>query len=248
MLYYSNIQVIFNFELGKEQRYIGNTCAFCNIQDAQSFFPNLEIKNGPILTSNTTLGEIYTLSAEQMLNFIKDWESNSKFHKLINWCARDWFDSYLYTVKKAINVLDGDIGRDEPVFSALEKEIANHKEIDYNSNDRYLIPDSDSLPEFSWALEDCLWCRIYHKKSPYEDYVNHILNKRIQVESEYCNRKHLFDSNFSKVVPEKVNICNIDLFTDKLWNIISSSYREEAIVTNVKHVKRIIEIANERLQ
>lgn len=243
MLFFSNHQIVFDFELGKEQSYIGDSCAFCHSQDAPNFFPNLEIKD-IICTDDIKEGVKCALSPEAYLNFVREWHDDCSFHKLYLWTPEEWFRSYYNTIRYAIFSLDGDIGHDEPVFPELTLEIVKRRKIKYNVNRRIVVFNNKPEPEFSWALEDCIWQRIHGKNDfPYALFVNRIINRNQTINTEYARRLHLFERK--KKIQDRILDIRTIVPDDLTLSALHSPYPGDRIRTNIHHLIKILKIFHE---
>lgn len=240
MLFFSDTQIVFDFELGESFRYEGSTCAFCEAGAAQNFFPNLKIDEGQIKDADLEHGVIYTMTPNQTLNFIRDWHSVSRFHKMWNWTPEKWAESYLRDIKLVIRKLDGDNCSDGSVFPHMKMRLAEAAKLDYENQDRFVTMTGLHLPEFSWAVEDCLSCRLEGIRSEHEDYVNEIINKNAERNAYYYNKFRVF-GNSPKKLAEKYDIMKMSPSSMAL-ELFHSPYPNDCVRTGVTHLRKVLRL------
>ena len=253
MLFCLNNQLVFNFEIGKEFSYTMKECAFCTNEFVEDFFKNIKITE-KINIDEMQSGTIYALSPNQMLNFIKDWHAHASFHKLFEWTPQDWFNSFWADIKKAHILLEGDIGNDDPFHPQLSLNIVNTtdiKKLSYNE-DRFIIFSENNkqmCPEFSWAVEDCLYCRLNNIHSKYSKYVNSIINNNIKKNKYYAIKQNLFGDH-ARQSQKKTK--SFDIMVDEIpkdfVRMLHSPYPGDCVRTSITHLISVLEVANGALR
>lgn len=249
MLFYYNSKIIFDFEVQLENHCIGTHSFFCVDSASSNFIPNLQLEDAIKISDLYKSDRTFALSVNEHITLLTFWHDTSKFKKMYSWSIQDWIASYINDVKNIYTVLHGDVNdgisifqdRRDYMIKNLSSNISNEE--DYN----HIVFDMPMKPEYSWAVEDCLYHRLNGTKSKYRSYVNKIINKNIHHRNYYERRKSLYyDVPFIK--KKGLDIMTMDLSNKEALSYVYSPYPNESLRTSVTHLKQIIQYFLERNQ
>lgn len=247
MLFYYNSKIIFDFEIQSDNHYIGTHSFFCEDNATSNFIPNLKIEE-TIKTSDLRKSDkAFALSINEHVALLTFWYNTSKFRKLYDWSIQDWIISYINDMKNMYTVLHGDINDGISIFQDRRDYMIKNLSLNINNEEdcNHIIFDIPMKPEYSWAVEDCLYHRLAKTKSKYRAYVNKIINKNIHHRNYYERRKSLFyDTPFIK--KKGLDIMTMDLSNKEILSYLYSPYPNESLRTSLTHLKQVVQYFLER--
>lgn len=236
MLYYGNSQLVFDFEVGTDLNYVSTQSPFCDNNNISNFVSNLKIVDKIDFSEDI----LYALSPEEMYTITSFWHRGSKINKLFSWDEKDWFNSFVDTYKEASLVLGDEIGVDPSIFperkKLLIKELRNS--YPYSSS---VIPKKNVLPEFSWCVEDYLYCLIHNEDSIYKEYVNSIIRSSSETLIEFKEALR-FNSLVINDSFKQLNSLEEVLEQPTPIIYIHNPFPTNRIRTNVNHLKKVLNV------
>ena len=180
MLFQNNNKFIYDFEIDNSPA-IGSHHFYVSDNGLSNYAPNFE-KVSSLKLSNVS--KLVTLSNAEMCTFLRDLHSKCNFHKLYDWDIKEWVNDYISDIQEADTKLKGEYSSRFP-FIDIDYRSEQIQSLSYIEDDSRFIEVDNYFPEFSWCVEDCLWCRLHNEVSPYTDYVNAVILKSVSKYNYY---------------------------------------------------------------
>jgi hypothetical protein len=249
MLFFYKSHVVFNFEIGDDREYLVTSLPFCDNKFISTYYPNASIITHERMSSLKEDHLNICLSNNEVYTFLNDWHNKcTGFNKMFDWNIDYWIKSYIKFLQLADSKLLGDWSVDLSKFNYrkhLETQKLNIDELKLVNP--ILIFDIEVEPEFSWCVEDCLFCRSNGMQSRYEEYVNHIIRNNVKRLQYYCDAYNMHQReliSFNIPLNDGIDINTIDFSNSDAIYYLYAPFPLERVRTNYFHLQRCIEQFN----
>lgn len=239
MLNFCNSKIYFNFEITNNKPFEATGCPYTDPEYIRVFVPNLSIVsiwNESLLEEHKNIG----LTPSEFYSFILLWYNSCKFEKIFNWTEKQWFSDYIQCYKNLIPATKGNWNYEDHFFP--NRKVLGIENIKYNNSGSPITILNNTLPEFSWMVEDYLVCQIKGTESLFLEE----LNKKILINVEKL-RYHIQTNNsfFKEIIKIPLNldiknIKDIDFTNEYSFYYLYPTFPEDRIRTNYIHLKKII--------